>query len=306
MSNLQPRRNSVFYIYNMFKYYLFYAMRERDSYKCWYSRHHEVCGDYILYFKAVSRDGNRKYNLAITLETGTHKYDYIDELINVFEMYRFCEFEISDYDYITDEFNIVFKRVFHNDNAARIYTYSVCNYGLELKDIKEKYCYIPLYEDLCNVYINGNQRRYEMECVDFADTLPYIIESDIYQKGQDALNRLNRLRDGFGLPACDLTINDVRRQLRLPICKELPTYYSLGSGTGFIHKPTLSKPPIFNDPATICYWNDGTKTVVKCQEGDTYSPEAGLALCYMKKILGNTSKDLNKELHKYIPEEKED
>ena len=145
---------------------------------------------------------------------------------------------------------------------------------------------------------------FDARCLDdaYADTLPYIIKSDIYQKGQDALNRLNRLRDGFGLPACDLTINDVRRQLRLPICKELPTYYTLGSGTGFIHKPTLSKPPIFNDPATICYWNDGTKTVVKCQEGDTYSPEAGLALCYMKKILGNTSKDLNKELHKYILE----
>ena len=70
--------------------------------------------------------------------------------------------------------------------------------------------------------------------------------------------------------------------------------------------PVLSKPPIFNPPATICYWNDGTKTVVKCQEGDPYSPEAGLALCYMKKILGNTSKDLNKELHKYISEEKEE
>ena len=66
--------------------------------------------------------------------------------------------------------------------------------------------------------------------------------------------------------------------------------------------PVLSKPPIFNPPATICYWTDGTKTVVKCQEGDPYSPEAGLALCYMKKILGNTSKDLNKELHKYISE----
>ena len=70
--------------------------------------------------------------------------------------------------------------------------------------------------------------------------------------------------------------------------------------------PKLSKPPIFNPPATICYWNDGTKTVVKCQEGDTYSPEAGLALCYMKKVLGNTSNDLNKELHKYIQEEKEE
>ena len=33
---------------------------------------------------------------------------------------------------------------------------------------------------------------------------------------------------------------------------------------------------IFNNPATIVYWLDGTKTVVKCQPGDVYSKETGL------------------------------
>ena len=44
---------------------------------------------------------------------------------------------------------------------------------------------------------------------------------------------------------------------------------------------------IFNDPATIVFWNDGTKTVVKCMEGDTYSKEVGLAMCISKKMLGD-------------------
>lgn len=44
---------------------------------------------------------------------------------------------------------------------------------------------------------------------------------------------------------------------------------------------------IFNDPATIVYWGDGSRTVVKCQEGDTYDKEKGLALCVMKKVYGN-------------------
>ena len=44
---------------------------------------------------------------------------------------------------------------------------------------------------------------------------------------------------------------------------------------------------IYNDPATIVFWKDGTKTVVKCQDGDTYSKETGLALCVAKKTLGN-------------------
>lgn len=45
---------------------------------------------------------------------------------------------------------------------------------------------------------------------------------------------------------------------------------------------------IFHAPATIVYWDDGTKTVVKCDPKDTYSKEAGLALCYMKKMLGSS------------------
>lgn len=50
---------------------------------------------------------------------------------------------------------------------------------------------------------------------------------------------------------------------------------------------------IFNPPATIAIWKDGSKTVVKCDEKDEYDPRYGLALCYMKKALGNTSRGLN-------------
>ena len=43
---------------------------------------------------------------------------------------------------------------------------------------------------------------------------------------------------------------------------------------------------IFNNPATIVFWSDGTKTVVKCQEDDIYDPEKGLAMAISKKVLG--------------------
>ena len=42
---------------------------------------------------------------------------------------------------------------------------------------------------------------------------------------------------------------------------------------------------IFNNPATIVFWSDGTKTVCVCSKEDTYDPEKGLALCVMKKTL---------------------
>ena len=43
---------------------------------------------------------------------------------------------------------------------------------------------------------------------------------------------------------------------------------------------------IFNPPATIVFWNDGTKTVVKAKNED-FDPEKGLAMAISKKMLGN-------------------
>lgn len=47
---------------------------------------------------------------------------------------------------------------------------------------------------------------------------------------------------------------------------------------------------IFNDPATIVFWKDGTKTVVKCCENDTYNKEVGLMACIIKYLTGNTGR----------------
>ena len=58
---------------------------------------------------------------------------------------------------------------------------------------------------------------------------------------------------------------------------------------------------IFNGPATIVLWDDGTKTVVKCPDGDTFDQEKGLALCFMKKSLGNNS-NFNNIIKKYLEE----
>ena len=43
---------------------------------------------------------------------------------------------------------------------------------------------------------------------------------------------------------------------------------------------------IFNAPATIVIWKDGSKTVVKCTH-ENYDPEKGLAMAIAKKALGN-------------------
>ena len=62
------------------------------------------------------------------------------------------------------------------------------------------------------------------------------------------------------------------------------------------------KKVIFNNPATIIIWSDGTKTVVKVQNGEEYDPENGMALCCAKKLLGNKS-NFNNEFKKWLPKE---
>lgn len=52
-------------------------------------------------------------------------------------------------------------------------------------------------------------------------------------------------------------------------------------------KSLTIKKVIYNGPATIILWNDRTKTVVKCKEGDSYSPEAGFALAVLKRLTGD-------------------
>lgn len=47
------------------------------------------------------------------------------------------------------------------------------------------------------------------------------------------------------------------------------------------------KKVIFNDPATIILWADGTKTVVKCAKDDKFDPEKGFAMAIAKKAMGN-------------------
>ena len=82
-------------------------------------------------------------------------------------------------------------------------------------------------------------------------------------------------------------------------CNILNSTYGIGSS----HIPEI-KNVIFNDPATIVFWEDGTKTVVKCQDGDEFDPEKGLAMAIAKKAYGNKGNYCNK-IKKWLPKEEQ-
>ena len=51
----------------------------------------------------------------------------------------------------------------------------------------------------------------------------------------------------------------------------------------------VPKQVIFNNPATIIFWSDGTKTVVKKEENAEFNPYYGFCAAVTKKTFGNNS-----------------
>lgn len=90
------------------------------------------------------------------------------------------------------------------------------------------------------------------------------------------------------------------------------SYWKLYGGNQTHHESSMKKiylneitKVIFNDQATIVFWRDGTKTVVKCGPDDVFDPEKGLAMACTKKLFGNNGfyYDI---FRKWLPEEEEE
>ena len=56
---------------------------------------------------------------------------------------------------------------------------------------------------------------------------------------------------------------------------------------------------IYHNPATIVFWKDGTKTVVKCQEDDKYTYSAGIMHAIIRKMYEDNSRKYS-EILSYI------
>lgn len=67
----------------------------------------------------------------------------------------------------------------------------------------------------------------------------------------------------------------------------------LNSVYGMRNSVPLITKVIFNPPATIIYWSDRTKTVVKCGDGDYFDREKGFAMAVCKKLYGTNPSGSN-------------
>ena len=58
---------------------------------------------------------------------------------------------------------------------------------------------------------------------------------------------------------------------------------------------------LYNGPATIIFWSDGTKTMTKCHDVDHYSAEVGFINAYLKRVVG--SKEVHDAVCSWVPED---
>lgn len=107
--------------------------------------------------------------------------------------------------------------------------------------------------------------------------------------------------DAYALRGCKssdsvahVLLNTLRRRLYFGNCG--PRYIgTIDWGT----KPKIER-VIFHDPATIVFWRDGTKTVVKAHN-EKFDKEKGLLAAIAKKVYGNKG-SFNNVIKHYVEE----
>ena len=98
----------------------------------------------------------------------------------------------------------------------------------------------------------------------------------------------------------------------MKINSDCADYAAMVLGSYFVHKTTATKKThrerdtvervVHNPPATIVFWKDKTKTVVKQQDGDEYDPEKGFLAACAKKFFGNDNQ-FNYEIKWHVPKQ---
>lgn len=137
---------------------------------------------------------------------------------------------------------------------------------------------------------------------DIAAQIRQSLDDQIVRK---KLNKLAIINSVYGITATNVSnkiekgeenmVNDPHSSIKI-------TASGISICPGLTGVPKI-KDVIFNDPATIVFWTDGTKTVVKAQNED-FDPEKGLAMAFFKKMHGNKGhyfEEIKKWTEKYEP-----
>jgi hypothetical protein len=128
------------------------------------------------------------------------------------------------------------------------------------------------YGTYAAIRTDGNEYRWHLEGGETYMSGPAI--DSLYELEQQ--KQKTPVSMSFDAVMSNKSIDYIQREIEL-----------VGRVSKLLKKELCIKNVIFNDPATIVFWADGSKTVVQCQKGDKFDPEKGLAMAIAKKALGN-------------------
>ena len=109
--------------------------------------------------------------------------------------------------------------------------------------------------------------------------------------GEGYSNHLSKINVTWNGADIKYVVNDISSEEYLKVLRQYSSDVEFRTGI---------KKVIFNGPATIVIWVDGSKTVVKCAEGDGYSKFSGLAIAICKRMYGT---DFKRIFNHFIPKE---
>lgn len=115
----------------------------------------------------------------------------------------------------------------------------------------------------------------------------------VFDNGENFLMDIEEAtRGGFYINDGRPPITIIGREASYSMNSENDKYLTsiLDSWRSSLQPDLKPKKVIFNDPATIVIWADNSETMVKCQKNEVFDREKGLALCFMKKAMGNKGK----------------
>lgn len=191
--------------------------------------------------------------------------------------------------------DVIFEK--KNDGFEESYSVGGSTFRLEPEDvITYGHPEVKLYYD-CGYYLQHVFHDYIDTDIASARTLADLIRYD-----QNLLKGESTMKNNIKDTIYNASVRPGRMTAAAKIL--LNSIYGAHSYGASDDSPNPIQKVIFNAPATIVFWKDGSKTVVKAQ-GDEYDPEKGLAMAvarhYFCDILGMSRYD--GIFKKYLPKE---
>lgn len=121
----------------------------------------------------------------------------------------------------------------------------------------------------------------------------YVLQA-ITKLGPESKEVIRKMEERLTKRVREIIIPDVNKEEKEMNYNNIPAratdnHMKIHAPIPIIKIPEISK-VVFNNPATIVFWGDGTKTVVKCMEGQEFNEYYGVACAIMKRFFGSNSK----------------